>query len=186
MTVFRSTSQALHVAWTMEVLPASTKSSMESIYRLREECGFVARPESLNAMEFRGQCAMIRAACANTLTRAEYAAIRARYGANEGGSEGSKMQGVLVLANMLHPALTLKAELTTAAVAWSVYHAGSQRAKDRFSAAKIAEESGESVHVVRKNYAKLRDMGAALEARALDKLGERFVRDGLVPAPEYA
>ena len=67
--VFRSTQQALHVAFLMGILPVTQKSNTQMLLeRLMEEAGVakvVQRDGTLNfaglsPMEVRGQCAMVR------------------------------------------------------------------------------------------------------------------------------
>lgn len=181
--VFRSTGQALHVAFLMEILPPTQKVSTQLLIEsLREQTGKVERriastinTAGISPLEFRGQCAMVRAAAADHLTTPEHGAIRARY-----GHQLTKSAGVQALAEYLAPIADLGHDLAMRAVVWGVYHKGSQRAKDRLSLSAIERETGITRHRLRKAQAIVIKHGEALEARAAATLGDLFARTGLV------
>ncbi|AXF04775.1 hypothetical protein [Paraburkholderia hospita] len=86
--VFLSVPVALHVAYMMPAYPNSPESLLAKVQRMKVRKGDVWRYslpkvvffESLNALEIRAQCALIREKVARCLQHPECTVIRARYG----------------------------------------------------------------------------------------------------------
>jgi hypothetical protein len=103
--IFRTTSQALHFAYIMDAYESSVESVMAKAIRHRmKESGIwdTGVPSTvdfggLNALEVRGQCAMIRAAVNSRLPRHEAWAVQATYGICDTIKEGEKE--ILVFTN---------------------------------------------------------------------------------------
>ncbi len=185
--VFRSAGQALHVSWLMEILPVTQRVATQVLIdSIREQLGKVERRiEStinlggMSPLEFRAQCAMVRAASRDHLTQPEYDAVRCRY-----GHQTSKAEGVMSLSDYLAPMVGLDHDWALRALLWSMYHRGGQRAADRWSIRRISEETGITTKRLRTAADKARAVAEALDRRAEGNLQDHFYRTGLVPADE--
>lgn len=185
--IFSSVGQALHVAFLMAIMPPTQRVSTQVLIdSLREQCGKTeARIAStinmgrLTPLEFRGQCALICASAHHHLTQPEYAAVRARF-----GHQVTKAEGVKELADYIQPATGILHVWAVRGIVWKQYHRGGQRARDRWSLRDIEKETGVTVAALRRCCDVVKKMGEGLELRAQARLGELFVRTGLV-AEEY-
>lgn len=140
--IFRTIEQALHVAFLFEILPATQKSQMQAlIEKLQEHLGVVNRREAgtlnfggMNALEIRGQCAMIRAAVDSKLMEPEANAIKARY-----GQHTTKCNAMLQVAQYINPLISQTSASADAAqsIVCSIY--AQKKEKPFFTTRVIAE-----------------------------------------------
>jgi hypothetical protein len=181
--IFRSTGQALHFGYLMEVLPVTQRCSTQVLIETmlkelgREDAQEVGTVNSagLSPLELRGQCAMVRGACARSLMQPEHDVVRARF-----GQQRTKAAGVLGLSEYVGPLTGIDHEWAVRAVAWSIYCGRKERAADRWSLEETARETGVSYEALKRCKQVLRKTGDALESRALSRMDERFRAEGLV------
>lgn len=180
--VFTSVGQALFVAYLMEILPPTQKVSTQILIEsLREQSEKLeARMASsinmgnLTPLEFRGQCALIRGAADHHLTHIEHDAVRARF-----GHQRTKSIGVRGLADYMQPMCNLSSDGAMLAVTWWCFHKPTRLA-DRYSLQDVARQYCAPLSEVKGAVNVIRKTGANLEVRALGRLGELFIRTGLV------
>lgn len=182
--IFQSVGQALHFSYLLEVMPATQKGSTQLLIEsIRQQLGKLeARVSSsvnfsgMNALEVRGQCAMVRGAAQNHLTSIEHDAIRARY-----GHRLTKAAGVRGVSSYVQAMTSLHNDNAMLAVSWWMYHKPT-RIADRYSLQQVAYEYGVSRQDVQGALNVLRKASESLERRAHERLGELFLNTGLVEA----
>lgn len=182
--VFQSVSQALHFAYLLEVMPATQKGSTQMLIEsIKQQLGKVEAKVSssinfagLSPLELRGQCAMVRGAAQNHLTSIEHDAVRARY-----GHQSTKAAGVRGVSAYVQAMTSLHNEAAMLAVSWWLYHKPTRLA-DRYTIKQVAKEYGCSLQDCQGALRVLRNASENLERRACDRLGELFLRTGLVEA----
>lgn len=189
--VFRNVGQALHVSFLMEELPVTQKTSTQALIRiLREAAG---KPEQrqgnaagtlnfagLSPLEVRGQCAMVRAAAHDHLTRPEFDAVRARYGRHLPSARvftrRDGIRGIAdyasVLAGLDHD------EAMLACTTW--FYVKPARIADRFELQDVAREYGLHINQCKAAIKAIRKVTDMLEKRADARLHTHFVATGLV------
>lgn len=185
--VFRSVGQALYIAYVMEILPPTQKVSTQILIEsLREQSGNTEQrmASTLNLggitpLEFRGQCSMVRAA-AERLPEPESAAVRCRYA----WRRDTQAAGVMSLSNYLAAHTRIEHEWALRAVVWRIFHRGNQRAADRYSNRDISRETGVSKDLLDRAVGIVRNAAEILQARAEDRLHQRFAENGLVASIE--
>jgi len=181
--IFRSVGQALHVAYLMEVLPATQRGIMQAMIEARMKAsGVWDEPKShertlnfggLSALEIRGQCAMVRGAVDHHLAQPEIWAVRAQY-----GHQTTKAGGVRELARYVAPMLACGNGEAVLALAWGIY--GNNEQRDGLSVRKVAESYGLSTSSAGRDRQILMRSGTDLLARAVGRLEEIFQSGGLV------
>jgi hypothetical protein len=182
--VFTSTRQALHVAFLLEIMPATAKSQMQCILeRLMEEAGITEELEphertvnfgGLTALEVRGQCALVVGAANNHLTPPERSAVWTRFGMRR-----RQADGVRAFSDYVGPVLTTQHEIARMAMVWGLYaHTGR---RDDFSLNKIAEEFQLARTTLQRDQKAIATYHKSLEGRAIERLQPYFQRTGLVP-----
>ncbi|MDI4633307.1 hypothetical protein J7U46_09635 [Pelomonas sp. V22] len=182
--IFQSVGQALHFSYLLEALPATQKGSTQMLIEsIRQQLGKLeARVsssvnfEGLSPLELRGQCAMVRGAALNHLTSIEHDAVRARY-----GHRMTKAAGVRGVASYVQAMTTLHNDSAMLAVAWWNYHKPT-RIADRYTLKDVAREYSCDLKAINGAIAVLRKASESLERRAHERLGELFLRTGLVEA----
>lgn len=182
--IFQSVGQALHFSYLLEVMPATQKGSTQLLIEsIRQQLGKLeARVSSsvnfsgMNALEVRGQCAMVRGAAQNHLTSIEHDAIRARY-----GHRLTKAAGVRGVSSYVQAMTSLHNDNAMLAVSWWMYHKP-PRIADRYSLQQVAHEYGVNINEVKGALNVLRKASESLERRAHERLGELFLNTGLVEA----
>lgn len=182
--IFQNVGQALHFSYLLEVMPATQKGSTQLLIEsIRQQLGKIeARVSSsvnfsgMNALEVRGQCAMVRGAAQNHLTSIEHDAIRARY-----GHRLTKAAGVRGVSSYVQAMTSLHNDSAMLAVSWWMYHKPT-RIADRYSLQQVAYEYGVSRQDVQGALNVLRKAAESLERRAHERLGELFLNTGLVEA----
>lgn len=185
--IFRSVGQALYVSYLMEVLPPTQKVSTQVlIENLREQAGKTEQRMAsainiggISPLDFRGQCAMIRAAAHHRLPTPEHAAVRCQY-----GWKYTQAAGVMAMSDYLAPQVGIEHEWAFRGVIWRICHRGNQRAKDRFSNRDIERETGVSKDTLDRAAKIARNSMELLRARAEDRLHEKFASDGVVASIE--
>jgi hypothetical protein len=188
--IFRSVSQALHVAFVIDVLPVTQKSNTQVlIERLMEDAGVArsARDEGsvnfsgLSPMEVRGQCAMVRAAVRHHCTDVEAHALHAWF-ADQNASE--KILGVHAMRDQARARclFTVEAPAAQLLIAWHIHASG--RLRDQVTERAIADENGLSQSTVHRNIVAVRKMASGFRRQGMDRLEALFARDGLVERPD--
>jgi AraC-like DNA-binding protein len=191
--IFMSVPRALHFAYLIQAYEASPESILARILRAHmEECD-VWEPRrartvdfsGLNALETRAECANIRAAVARELkSKVEQAVIRARYGltrfVDEDGErrfffDKERVEAIQFLAlKWAAPQMPgVQLEIIDLLIA---RHFCSDKAT-RITLRAIAERFGKSHTHYRRLSNRLEEQLIAIEARALDGLGEYFTRE---------
>jgi len=182
--IFQSVGQALHFSFLLEIMPATQKGSTQMLIEsIKQQLGKMEAKVSssvnfsgMNALEVRGQCAMVRGAAQNHLTPIEHDAVRARY-----GHRMTKAAGVRGVSSYVQAMTALHNDSAMLAVAWWMYHKP-VRIADRYSLQQVANEYGVSINDVKGALNALRKASESLERRAHERLGELFMRTGLVEA----
>lgn len=188
--VFTSVGQALHVSWLMEILPVTQKVSTQVLIdSIKQQLGKVeARVSStinmggISPLEFRGQCALVRGACENHLPAPELAAIRCRFGHNEGPIH-TQATGMVTLAMYLRPRVQVDPSALLSLVGNQYIRTGQRDRQARVhrpSLREIHEETGISTQTLRTALEQVRIVGGSLEKLAHDRLQEIFERTGLI------
>ena len=178
--IFRSVQQALHFSFLVATLPVSQKSQMESIYRnggkrvvSDEYHHSTIHFGDLSPLEVRGQCAMVRGVVVDHLLEPERQAVYARY-----SYRAEKAGAVRAMRDHALPLLSCQDEWPTMAMSWSIFGTDVQR--DGLSVRLIADEYDLSKSSVARDVAEIRRAFRTLEGRAYEKLGEIFLRSGLI------
>lgn len=185
--VFQSAAQALHVAYIIQSLPATTQSPTATVInRLKRELvpwdgiktDTTARVNfgNLSPLEVRAQCAQVVSMVNHLEHPAERHACRAIYGA-----QTEKASGVQGMAAYLEPVIGRSLDYCKY-VAWHCFMKAHQR--QGVTQGDIAALFGVTTKMVEHDVRKMRQYGVSLHARALDGLTDRFIRGGLIPAPE--
>ncbi len=182
--VFQSVGQALHFSYLLEVMPATQKGSTQMLIEsIKQQLGKMEAKVSssinfdgLSPLELRGQCAMVRGAAQNHLTGIEHDAVRARY-----GHRMTKANGVRGVSSYVQAMTTLHNDGAMLAVGWWMYHKPT-RIADRYTLKDVAREYHCDLKEVSGALAVLRRASESLERRAHERLGELFMRTGLVEA----
>lgn len=191
--VFRSTGQALHVSFLMEVLPATQKGGTQIVIESLKRAHFVIEGSGLHTinstglspMELRGQCAMVRAAVDHHLPDPERAAIWARY-----GYQGRKDIGVDFLADYLAAVLPTIANPSAFRLLVGSCFAKMPNGRPRKMAPahwglrRIGREFGYATATLHDARAKLREHTGTLERKAETRLQELFEVTDLVEHDE--
>lgn len=167
----------------MEILPVTQKVSTQLLIEsLREQLGKIeARVAStinmdgMTPLEFRGQCAMVRGSCQHHLTQPEYDAIRLRF-----GWQRSQAEGVCGVADFIAPLVRIDHPMAMHALLWYRYHRGNRHG---LGLRGIERECGISRQRLTASLSIATRAVQALEDRATRRLGDMFLRTGLVPGP---
>lgn len=191
--IFKSTAQALHVAYLVMSEPARERMAfrlaliriMESVgtlnkrqaafldYLIGEKSGTV-NFDGLDALEVRGQCALITAAVVHHLTPAERRAIWVRY-----SKTVERKEGVIWLSKSLRAKLNLS---NLDAIRYLV--AEQSLPKDERDPEKtfkyISEQTEIPIRTLERAAMLIRKHLRQLENSAIDKLTPMFERDGVV------
>ncbi|CAK0038375.1 gp77 [Burkholderia pseudomallei] len=193
--IFRSTQQALHVAYLVMSEPVREKNGLRlTLIRIIESIGTLNRRQAafldylygsadgtvnfagLSPLEVRGQCAMITAAVLHQLPPAERHAIWVRYARGT-----QRKEGVIWTSKKLRATLNLT---NLNAVRYLV--AEQSLPKDERDPEKtfkyIAAQTGVPVRTLERAAQQIRLQLRAMENRAYDMLTPLFVRDELVCA----
>lgn len=182
--IFRSITQAMHIAFLMGTLPVTQKGNTQmAIERLMDEAGVrseAIRDGTLNfagmsPMEVRGQCAMVRGAVEHHCAPIERHAIHAWF-----AHDGSKAEGVRQLRDYCSAMMTIESPSAQMLIVWHVHAQG--RARDLCTERAIAGEHQLSQSTVHRNIVKVAQTAAMLRRRGMDRLEGMFVRDGVIEA----
>jgi len=185
--IFRSTGQCLHVAFLMEILPATQRSFMQAMLEAHmKACGIWEEPKAtdrtinfggMSPLEIRGQCAMVRGMVEHHLTQPEAFAVKAHY-----GHTVTKAAGVRGLADYVSPLLTTTSKDAVLALAWGVF--GNEKQREGLSLREIADHFGLAKSTAQRDQQTIRRMGRDMLTRAIDRLDSRFQVSGLVENEE--
>lgn len=180
--IFRSIDQALHVAFLMDILPVRERGQLDRmIERLMREAGIAPTEvredgsvnfSGLDALEVRGQCAMIRAAVKDHLPEHEAAAVYARF-----GHQVTKADGVRGLVSYCGALLATGHADARLAMGWAIYGTEAQR-KD-ITAAAIAREWGIHPKSVERDIATIKRTARRLQELAMDSLQALMAQHGV-------
>ncbi|WP_010108569.1 hypothetical protein [Verminephrobacter aporrectodeae] len=181
--IFRSTGQCLHVAFLMEVLPATTRGFMQVILESHvqvcdEPDGSAAQRRGvdfggMSALEVRGQCAMVRGLVEHHLPRPEACAVKAHY-----GHTASKAEGVRGLSDYVSVLLRTTDQDAVLALAWGVF--GTLRQREGLSLRAVALHFGLTKSTAQRDQQTIKRMGRDMLSRAMDQLSTRLQDAGLV------
>lgn len=185
--IFRSTSQCLHVAFLVEILPATQRSFMQAMLEAHmKACGIWEEPKAtdrtinfggMSPLEIRGQCAMVRGMVEHHLTQPEAFAVKAHY-----GHTVTKAAGVRGLADYVSPLLTTTSKDAVLALAWGVF--GNEKQREGLSLREIADHFGLVKSTAQRDQQTIRRMGRDMLTRAIARLDSRFQVSGLVENEE--
>ena len=175
--IFKSTDQALHVSFLIASLPATQKSIMQAIYEQnignRHTEASTINTSGLNALEFRGQCAMVCQAVDTHLAMPpERYAIKAFL-----GHQTVKAEGVRGIAQYMEPVVGFSG-MALLATAWNVFGTKSQR--KGLGVREIAETYGMSKDKVARAASKIHKTAHDLRNRGVAGLEDYFKKTGLV------
>lgn len=127
--IFKTISQAIYVAFAMEIIPATSKSTTQIVIEdLMRSCGKVFDPvetsinaKGMSALEFRGQCSIIRGNVEALLLAPERDALWARYGqVDKDFHVFRKSKGIDGLSLYLEPICNIKGDALKALL-WNFY-----------------------------------------------------------------
>lgn len=182
-SIFHSTSQCLHVCYLMEVLPATQRSFLQAMLEAHmKACGIweQAKPADhainftgMNALEVRGQCAMVRGIVEHHLPAPEAHSVKAHYGHGK-----TKADGVRGLTEYLGPLLSTTHPEAALALAWGAF--GTPRQRQGLSLREVSEHYGLSRSSAQRDQKTITRMGRDMLIRAIDRLDQRFQASGLV------
>jgi hypothetical protein len=192
--VFRSTGQALHVSFLMEVLPSTQKGSTQLIIESLKRANFVIDSTrgtinswGLSPMELRGQCAMVRGSVDHHLAEPERAAVWARFGYG-----GRKDCGVDYLAEYLAAVLpnvtnsSAVRMLTASCFAKMPNGRPRRHGPEHWGLRRIGREFGFATATLHDARMALREHTVTLERKAETRLQTLFERTGLIEVEEPA
>lgn len=189
--VFVTVTQALHIAFLMEVLPPTQKGStqifIEDLLRRYFNLDQLSANErrlnstGLSPLELRGQCAMVRACVQDHLTQPERVAVWSRYGHQRTKAAG--VRGLAAYLSALCPMQNADAQL---ALTWALY-APKLLPKDRatgrrldWSVRDISDRYGVPRSTLSDTRRVIQHHAERLERVAEGRLAELFDRTGLV------
>lgn len=192
--IFRSTPQALHVAYLVMSEPVREKNGFRlTLIRIIESIGTLNRRQAafleylygqksgsinfdgLDPLEVRGQCAMITAAVLHQLAPAERHAIWIRYAR---GTERKK--GVIWMSKKLRATVNVNLNAVRYLVAEQSLPKEERDPEKTFQY--ISDKTQVPVRTLERAAAIIRKQLAAYQNAAYDKLTPMFERDGLVNA----
>jgi hypothetical protein len=182
--VFRSVSQALHVAFLMEFLPVTQKSNSQAVIeRMMEEAGVPRETREagsvnfsgLSPMDVRGQCSMVRAGVRHHCTPMEAHAIHAWFADK---NSPDKIAGVHAISDHCAGTFTFDVNKARLLVCWNIHSQG--RLRDMVTERAIAAETNISQSTVHRNIVAVSRIASALRRGAMDRLGALWTRDGLI------
>lgn len=193
--VFRSTGQALHLSFLMEVMPSTQKGSTQLAIEALKRKHFIIEGDGLHTinssglspMELRGQCAMVRASVDHHLPANERSAVWARY-----GHQMRKAHGVVGLSTYLAPVVAMDNAEALKAVVWSCFvpmSTGRDKRSGRrndWSLRKLEREYGVPKSTLHEARLAVRNHSQQIERQAEARLQELFERTGLVEVDEVA
>lgn len=192
--IFKSTQQALHVAYLVMAEPVREKNAFRlALIQIIESIGTLNRRqaafleylygskegtinfEGLSPLEVRGQCAMITGAVDHHLRKPEKYAIWVRFG-----------QGVQRKKGVIWTAKQIRASLNVSNLNAVRYLVAEQSLpKDERDPEKtfkyISDQTGVALRSLELAAQKIRIQMRAREAQAYDVLTPMFARDGVVP-----
>lgn len=196
--IFQSTSQAIHFSYLIEAYEPGAESAMGKIIRKRmEELGIAQDANinstvdfaGLNAMEVRGQAAMIRSAITIHLTKPEGWALKARYGLTRVAEHkgrpktysfsSERLDALRNLATYLAPAF-MAHKICERTTLWLITKACGEIEAVRPSFRDIEVLTGASKSQLCRFYPEVRKMLKGLEQRGIDRLTPLFKKEGIV------
>lgn len=198
-TIFKSTSQAIHFSYLIEAYEPGAESAMGKIIRKRmQELGLENNDgvestvdfDGLNALEVRGQAAMIRGAINTKLTHAESWAVKAKYGLTRVTERKGLKKSYSFTSERIDAMRNLSAYIAPAfashglaerSVLWLVAKACGEIEAVRPSFRDIEELTGASKSQLCRVYPDVKKMLRGLEQRAVDRLTPLFKKEGIVP-----
>ncbi|MCW5319647.1 hypothetical protein D5039_00155 [Verminephrobacter aporrectodeae subsp. tuberculatae] len=181
-SIFRSTGQCLHVAFLMEILPATTRGFMQAMLEAHMKALGVREEDvqertidfsGMSALEIRGQCAMVRGMVEHHLVLPEACAVKAHY-----GHTVTKAAGVRGLAAYVAPLLSTTHRDAVLALAWGVY--GTEKQREGLSSREIADYYGLAKSTAQRDQQTIKRMGRDMLSRGIGQLNARFQASGLV------
>lgn len=194
--IFKSTQQALHVSYLVMSEPVREKNGLRiALIRIIESLGTLNRRqaawldqlygtpsgsvnfEGLDALEVRGQCAMVTAAVIHQLTEAERYSIWVRYAK---GIE--RKEGVIWMSKKLRAVVNVNINAVRYLVAEQALPKEERDPEKTFKY--ISEQTEVPVRTLERAAAIIRKQLAAHQASAYDKLTPMFKRDGVVESRE--
>lgn len=198
--IFSSTSQALHFSYLIEAYEPGAESAMGKIIRKRmQELGLETgeREEStinfngLDAMEVRGQAAMVRSAVNLKLIASEAWAVKSKFGITrvfekQGGGKtynftAERIDAMRNLAIFIAPIFASSQGITAHAILWLIAKACGEIEAVRPSFRDIEEMTGASKSQLCRIYPEVKKMCKTLTQRGEDRLMPLFKSEGLVP-----
>lgn len=192
--IFRSTQQALHVAYLVMSEPVREKNGLRlTLIRIIESLGTLNKRQAafldylygsadgtvnfagLSPLEVRGQCAMITAAVMHQLPLAERYAIWVRYARGT-----QRKEGVIWMSKKLRATLNIT---NLNAVRYLVAEQSLPKdARDPEKTFKyISEQTGVPIRTLERAAARIRTHMRTLENRAYNVLTPMFMRDSVIP-----
>jgi len=195
IAVFRTTGQALHVSFLMEMLPSTQKGATQLVIESLKRANFVIDGDGqhtinsygLSPMELRGQCAMVRGSVDHHLTEPERAAVWARFGYG-----GRKDCGVDYLAEYLAAVLPSVSNTSALRLLMASCFARMPNGRPKrhgpqhWGLRRIGREYGFPTATLHDARVALREHTVALERKAETRLQALFERTGLVEVDEPA
>jgi hypothetical protein len=188
--VFRSVGQALHVAYLMEVMPATQKGPTQTVIeQLMREAGVVREVEKDGTLNFRGlspmdvraQCAMVRGAVLHHCTEPERHAIVGWYAHNS-----FKADGVRYLHGWVGSLWTIENPDAQMMMMWRANVTENSRAARFCSVRDIAGQHGIPKSTVQDQMTAITRRIRALRRNGENRLEQLFERSGLIDGQEVA
>ena len=189
--IFRSTQHALHLAYLIMADPVKEKNGLRiALIRIIESIGTLNKRQAsfleylygekgsvnfdgLDALEIRGQCAMITAAVKDQLQQAERYAVWVRYAR---GTE--RKEGVIWVSKKLRPAVNVNLNAVRYLVAEQSLPKEERDPQKTFRY--ISDQTDVPIRTLERAAMTIRKQLAAYQNSAYDKLTPMFERDGLV------
>jgi hypothetical protein len=182
--VFRSVSQALHIAFLMEYLPATEKSNTQHVIELMMINSGVRLPSredgsvnfsGLSRQEVRDQCTNVRGMVRHHCQPMQMHAIHAWF-ADQNAPE--KIQAIYALRQHCTASFTIEGRDAQLLMMWHIHAQG--RLRDQVTERAIAAEQALSQSTVHRNIVAVSRVVCALRRSGMDRLASMFERDGLV------
>lgn len=195
-SIFRSTQQALHVSYLVMSEPVREKNGLRlTLIRIIESIGTLNRRQAafldylygskggsvnfdgLDALEVRGQCAMVTAAVIHQLSLAERHAIWIRYAKGK-----ERKEGVIQMSKKLRAVVNVNLNAVRYLVAEQSLPKEERDPEKTFKY--ISDQTEVPIRTLERAAMVIRKQLAAHQASAYDKLTPMFERDGLVSTPD--
>lgn len=183
--IFKSTRQALHIAFALEVTRMAQKGAtavlIADLMTQRYGSGWQERGEvsldlgNLSPVEFRAQCAAIRKTVTSKLLPLQRDCVHARYAFGT-----TQLTGVSGVRDFFRSLCNTRSDSAVEALVMGIYLGKSKRNGENYSLRKIEDKFGVARSVLHRDQQLVKAAATKIEERAVFELNHVFEEAGLV------